>query len=539
MSMNYLESAKVKVFPCAYRGENSTSTTVIDPESKLNTEFNFVHTGRTVGRNSYIISYATDAKKVCCVISGYYFELDFTDKTLSNYKFAHIKTKQVTIAGNATTEILTTCELNSTSNDNYLDASGNFLGIGFSSTKDTSYTLSLQLFNDSGNIYEPNFLNLDYNKIASANTVDSLPGIFAVGTATNGYSMRQINYDADAGGWGTNTASGTNSIALGVGTEAGHKNQVVLGTHNNNKPTDIFEIGNGSADTNKHNILEVGGTFIDDTDSGFVNINGKLTVENELSVNKASLTLGTTSSSNIPTITFSTDSYSNTLTSSDSSLTYNTGVNPNIASLALYTTGTTKSNLPTGLETKSLKVTGTTTDDVSTIANGLTISGAASQHSALRINTNHALTGASIRFCAGSGTNADAWVVGGFSATSDTSLTSFEIWKPSQSINSFIFNSTGQITATSFNARSDRRLKENIENYTTTKSILDLQTYKYDFIDGPKNQIGCIAQELQEIAPELVKEDEKGYLSIQESKLVYLLLEEVKKLKKEIEDLKK
>ena len=99
--------------------------------------------------------------------------------------------------------------------------------------------------------------------------------------------------------------------------------------------------------------------------------------------------------------------------------------------------------------------------------------------------------------------------------------------------------SKGTIEAITFNAKSDRRLKENIIDYKPEKSILDLPVKKFDFINGPKNQIGCIAQDLKEICPEIVNENEKGYLSIQESKLVYLLLDEVKKLKNEVEELKR
>lgn len=104
---------------------------------------------------------------------------------------------------------------------------------------------------------------------------------------------------------------------------------------------------------------------------------------------------------------------------------------------------------------------------------------------------------------------------------------------------------SGQLTATTvsagtFVATSDKRLKENITPYTCEKSILELPVYTYNFIadDTKTKHIGCIAQELQEICPELVKEDEKGYLSINESKLVYLLLDEVKKLKAEVNQLK-
>lgn len=95
------------------------------------------------------------------------------------------------------------------------------------------------------------------------------------------------------------------------------------------------------------------------------------------------------------------------------------------------------------------------------------------------------------------------------------------------------------VTSTSFTASSDARLKTNIKKYDCDKSILDLPIYSFDFIDGPKNKIGCLAQDLQKICPEIVHEDaDTGYLSIEESKLVYLLLQEIKELKAEVKALK-
>ena len=48
--------------------------------------------------------------------------------------------------------------------------------------------------------------------------------------------------------------------------------------------------------------------------------------------------------------------------------------------------------------------------------------------------------------------------------------------------------------APSFYATSDARLKTNIKSYECTKkSILDLPIYKFDFIQGKTNQIGCLA----------------------------------------------
>ena len=102
-----------------------------------------------------------------------------------------------------------------------------------------------------------------------------------------------------------------------------------------------------------------------------------------------------------------------------------------------------------------------------------------------------------------------------------------------------VYINDGNLYAPQLYLTSDKRLKENERPYKSDKSILDLPIYKYDYINGSKNQIGCMAQDLKEICPEIVEEDEKGYLHIQESKIVYLLIEEIKKLKEEIKNLKK
>lgn len=103
-------------------------------------------------------------------------------------------------------------------------------------------------------------------------------------------------------------------------------------------------------------------------------------------------------------------------------------------------------------------------------------------------------------------------------------------------------NITGitKIQAKTFDAISDVRKKTAIQDYICKKSILDLPIKEFEFIDDETHtkNIGCIAQDLQEICPEIVHEDADGYLSIEETKLVYLLLQEVKELKKEIKTLK-
>lgn len=95
------------------------------------------------------------------------------------------------------------------------------------------------------------------------------------------------------------------------------------------------------------------------------------------------------------------------------------------------------------------------------------------------------------------------------------------------------------IEAQTFVATSDMRLKKNIKEYHCDKSILDLPIKEYDFIEDSTHHIGCLAQDLEKICPELVSESGNGYLTIEENKLVYLLLDEVKKLRKEVDELKR
>lgn len=106
---------------------------------------------------------------------------------------------------------------------------------------------------------------------------------------------------------------------------------------------------------------------------------------------------------------------------------------------------------------------------------------------------------------------------------------------PDSSYNLYV---NGAVKATSYNATSDRRLKENFTNFVSTQSILDLPIYKFDFINGEKNKIGCMAQDLQNICPDIVHCDSNGYLTIEESKIVYLLLDKMKEMQAEIDALK-
>lgn len=91
-------------------------------------------------------------------------------------------------------------------------------------------------------------------------------------------------------------------------------------------------------------------------------------------------------------------------------------------------------------------------------------------------------------------------------------------------------------------SNSDRRLKKNINNINNSiRKIQNLNGYHYNWIDEKKDkglQTGVIAQEVEEIFPELVKTDAKGFKSVNYVGFIPHLIESVKELKKENDQLK-
>ena len=107
--------------------------------------------------------------------------------------------------------------------------------------------------------------------------------------------------------------------------------------------------------------------------------------------------------------------------------------------------------------------------------------------------------------------------------------------------NSAVYISSGtRVNATTFSANSDKRLKKHIKraSFDETRSILDVPIKSYEWKDTGEKAIGFIAQELEKVYPELVITEESGYKSIKESKFIYYLMHEVKKLKDEVQTLK-
>jgi hypothetical protein len=98
---------------------------------------------------------------------------------------------------------------------------------------------------------------------------------------------------------------------------------------------------------------------------------------------------------------------------------------------------------------------------------------------------------------------------------------------------------TGDFTATgNVTTNSDERLKENIKTITHALDVVDnLRGVTYNKIDNDRKEIGLIAQEVEEFLPEVVIDGE--YKSISYGNITAVLIEAIKELKAEIEQLKK
>jgi len=98
---------------------------------------------------------------------------------------------------------------------------------------------------------------------------------------------------------------------------------------------------------------------------------------------------------------------------------------------------------------------------------------------------------------------------------------------------------------------SDKRWKENLIRISDPlEKIGKISGYEFDWKELTEEErktqhsqtghdIGVIAQEIQEVLPEVVKERDNGYLAVKYEKIVPLLIEAIKEQQKQIDELRK
>ncbi|MBL7738103.1 MAG: tail fiber domain-containing protein [Chitinophagaceae bacterium] len=104
--------------------------------------------------------------------------------------------------------------------------------------------------------------------------------------------------------------------------------------------------------------------------------------------------------------------------------------------------------------------------------------------------------------------------------------------------------SNGNATLTgTLTQNSDARMKSNIHLLQSSlQNIRELNGYTYNWMDETKDtgvQIGVLAQEVQKVYPQLVKQNDKGELSVNYTGLIPVLLEGIKEQQQQIDELKK
>jgi hypothetical protein len=120
-----------------------------------------------------------------------------------------------------------------------------------------------------------------------------------------------------------------------------------------------------------------------------------------------------------------------------------------------------------------------------------------------------------------------------------TSATSGSISAANVSSTKLTFNpSTGLLTVVDINSTSDLNLKENIKTIENSLNTLSqLRGVSFDWKETGRSSYGVIAQELQEILPDLVKNGEVK--SVNYNGLIGVLIEAVKELSEEVKELKR
>ena len=222
---NYFKSTDVKIFPCAYRGQN------INPEASSFTEYNFTNIYSKQGekKESFIISYTENELK--CVIGGYYFEItNFNTYEKSGYKYLAIKI--------ANKELV---PFDGTDSAGSLDDTTNnlFLGVAGVGTLEelSGCSASLQIFDS----YEETMGDSTVTTYKLCESSKRLEDI--IGAGKGKYSIGSYYTDNDQSL--LNIASGKHSIAFGEKVAAKNDYAIVLGDKLESSATNQVIIGTG------------------------------------------------------------------------------------------------------------------------------------------------------------------------------------------------------------------------------------------------------------------------------------------------------
>jgi hypothetical protein len=98
---------------------------------------------------------------------------------------------------------------------------------------------------------------------------------------------------------------------------------------------------------------------------------------------------------------------------------------------------------------------------------------------------------------------------------------------------------SGTVNAANFNTTSDATLKTNVETLTgSLDAVKALRGVSFDWIENGNSEVGVIAQEVEEVIPDVVSTNDQGIKSVKYGNLVGVLIEAIKEQQAQIDELK-
>jgi hypothetical protein len=386
-------------------------------------------------------------------------------------------------------------------------------------------TLSTGLLANSSTLLLGNSsVNVQINT-SSINVATHLSG--AIGAASNGFLANSslitvgntsVNVQIDSSGIISAGSSGVNPFSNSIGTALGSTLRRWVVTANS-----ITTSGAGIIGTT----LAAGNTSI----TGFANAS--------VSVNSALLTVGTSFIANTlgvyHTGTVNAASFTTTATTV-------TGILANTT--ALVPTGSSANTVLLGNSISRWVLNANTGN----FSSGVTISGDLTLGS--QVSANGTVGTAGQVLISGGAANA-YWGAAGVTVTNDTSTdatryilfednTSGSVTEVSVSSTKLTFNpSSGVLSAVEFSATSDERLKSEITSIDNAVDLVNaMRGVGFIYNHTGRKGIGVIAQEIESVLPEVVNQTDDGYKSVNYGNIVGVLIEAIKELKREIDELK-
>jgi hypothetical protein len=143
----------------------------------------------------------------------------------------------------------------------------------------------------------------------------------------------------------------------------------------------------------------------------------------------------------------------------------------------------------------------------------------------------------------GAGSGLDADTLDGqqgsyyYAASNPNGYTTFTA---NQSLNTTSSPTFSTVTAANFNTTSDATLKTDVSTLTGSLDLVSaMRGVSFGWLSGGPTEVGVIAQEVEAVIPELVSTNDEGIKSVKYGNIVAVLIEAVKELKNEIEELKR